>query len=118
MGCPSAGGAEPIRGPANPLQICLEGRTEPRTQLGKGGAVGTGQSLLFLRHIGRLSEEDSVWGAGSDGSEDVGGVEVLDCWFEAVGGDDSIGQVGSDYGEKTGLESVADVAGTGGTGSD
>ena len=100
MGWPSAGGAEPIRGPANPLQICLEGRTEPQTQLGKGGAVGTGQSLLFLRHIGRLSEEDSVWGTGNDGSEDVGGVEMLDSWFEAIGGDDSIGQVGSDYGEK------------------
>ena len=81
MGCPSAGGAEPIRGTANPFQIGLEGRAEPRTQLGKGGAVRTGQSLLVLRHIGRLSEEDSVWGTGSDGSEDVGGVAGLYCGF-------------------------------------
>ena len=30
MGSPSARGAEPVRGPADPLKICLEGRTEPR----------------------------------------------------------------------------------------
>ena len=66
VGGPSAGGAQAVRGPANPLQICLEGRAEPQTQLGKGGAVGTGQSPLLLRHSGRLSEEDSVWRTGSD----------------------------------------------------
>ena len=91
MGCPSAGWAEPIRGPAHPFQICLEGRAEPRTQLDKGGAVGTRQSLLLHRHNGRLSEEDSVWGTGIYGSEDVGGMEVLYCGFETIGGNDTVG---------------------------
>ena len=91
MGCPSAGGAEPIRGPANPLQVCLECRTEPRPQLGKGSAVGTGQSPLLLRHNWWLSEEDPVWGTGIYGSEDVGGMEVLNCGFKTIGGKDAIG---------------------------
>ena len=118
VGCPSAGGAEPIRGPADPLQICLEGRAEPRTQLGKGGAVGTGQSPLLLRHNGRLREEDSVWGTGSDSSEDVGGVEVLNCGFETIGGKDTIGEVGPNCRKETGLEGAADVSGARGTGGD
>ena len=103
VGCPSAGGAEPIRGPANPFQICLEGWAEPRTQLGEGGTIGTGESLLLLRHNGRLSEENSTRGAGGDGSKDVGGVEVLDCGFEAICGKDAIGEVGSDCREEPGL---------------
>ena len=109
VGCPSAGGAEPVRGPADPLQICPEGRAEPRTQLGKGDAIRTGQSRLLLRHNGRLSEEDSVWRTGSDCSEDVGGVEVLNCGFEAISGKDTIGEVGPNCRIETGLEGVADV---------
>ena len=36
-----AGGAEVVRGSADPLQIAVEGRTIPRTELGQCGAVGT-----------------------------------------------------------------------------
>ena len=37
-----AGGAEVVRGSADPLQVTVEGRTVPRTELGQGGAVGPG----------------------------------------------------------------------------
>ena len=116
--CPSAGGTEPIQGPADPLQICLQGRAEPRTQLGKGGAVGTGQSLLLLRHNGRLSEEDSVRSTGGDCSEDMGGVEVLDCGFEDIGGKDTVTKGGPDCEKKSGLQGDTNIARAGRTGSD
>ena len=38
-----AGGAEVVRGSADPLQVTVEGRTVPRTELGQGGAVGAGE---------------------------------------------------------------------------
>ena len=37
-----AGGAKVVRGSADPLQVTVEGRTVPRTELGQGGTVGTG----------------------------------------------------------------------------
>ena len=112
---PSARGAEPVRGPADPLKIHLEGRTEPRTQLGEGGTEGAGQGLLFLRHRGRSSLKDPVWGTGGDGTEDMGGMKVLDGGLETIGEENTIGEVWGNGGEETGLESVADTTGTRGT---
>ena len=43
MGGPSAGGAQVVRGPANPLQVGVEGRREPGPQLGEGGSDGSGR---------------------------------------------------------------------------
>ena len=39
-----AGGAKGVRGSADPLQMTVDGRKIPRTELGQGGAVGVGES--------------------------------------------------------------------------
>ena len=42
------GVAKVVWGSADPLQVTVEGRIEPRTELGQGGAVGAGE-CEFLR---------------------------------------------------------------------
>ena len=55
-----ARGAEVVRGPANPLQVGFEGRTEPRTKLGQGGAIRTGEGSLLVRDGRGRGLEDSI----------------------------------------------------------
>ena len=50
VGSYSTGGAKGVRGSADPLQKTIEGRTEPRAELGKGGAVGAGEGGFLLRY--------------------------------------------------------------------
>ena len=38
----TAGGTKIVRAPTNPLQVTVEGRTEPGPQLGKSGTGGSG----------------------------------------------------------------------------
>ena len=75
MGGPSAGGAQVVRGPADPLQVGFEGRTEPRTKLGQGGTVRAGEGRLFIRDGRGRGLEDSIVGSGCYCGEDCGGVE-------------------------------------------
>ena len=55
-----AGGAEVVRGSADPLQVTVEGRTEPRTELGQGGAVGAGECEFFHCDRRRWRPQDKV----------------------------------------------------------
>ena len=90
VGGPSARGAEVVRGPANPLQVGFEGRTEPRTKLGQGGTVGAGEGGLIVRDGWGRGLENPVMGSGSYCGEDCGGVEGLDRGFVFVGGEGAI----------------------------
>ena len=72
-----AGGADVVRAPANLLQVVLEGWTEPGSELGEGGAVGTGEGLLLLGDGGVGLLEDAVNWAGGDGLCHSGGVKGL-----------------------------------------
>ena len=65
VGGPSAGGAQVVRGSADPLQIGFEGRAEPRAELGECGSVGAGKGDLFVRDGRRGGLKDSIVGAGS-----------------------------------------------------
>ena len=76
VGCTTAGGAKSVRAPADPLQIGVEGRTEPGSQLGKGGAVGTGKGQLLLSYGRVRLLEDAVGWAGRQCLCHCGGVEV------------------------------------------
>ena len=90
VGSPSAGGAKVVRGPANPLQVGIEGRTEPRTKLGEGGTVGAGEGSLFIRDGRGRGLEDSIVGSRAYGGEDCGSVEGLDCGFVVAGGEGAV----------------------------
>ena len=59
--------------------------------------------------------KDPVWGTGGYGTEDMGGMEVLDGGLKTIGEENTIGEVWGNGGEETGLESVADTTGTRGT---
>ena len=48
MGGSSAGGAEVVRGSVYPLQKGVEGRAEPRAELGESGTIGTGKGDLIV----------------------------------------------------------------------
>ena len=115
VGCTAAGGAEIVRAPADPLQIGVEGRTEPGSQLGKGGAVGTGKGLLLLSY-GRFGLlEDAVEWAGGQRPCHRGCVEGLDGGLVGVGREGVVDvEVRGDTGEEFGLEGVFHWAGTGG----
>ena len=80
MGGPSAGGAQVVRGPADPLQVGFEGRAEPRTKLGQGGTVRAGEGGLFVRDRRGRGLKNSVGRSGGYGGEDcgTGGVEGLE----------------------------------------
>ena len=65
VGGPSAGGAQVVRGPADPLEVRFEGRTEPRAKLGQGGTVRAGEGSLFVRDGWGRGLEDPVMGSGS-----------------------------------------------------
>ena len=90
VGGPSAGGAQVVRGPANPLQVGFKGRTEPRTELGQSGTVGAGEGRLFVRYGRGRGLEDSIVRSGCYCGEDCGGVEGLDCGFIFVGWEGAI----------------------------
>ena len=85
MGGPSAGGAQVVRGSADPLKVRFEGRAEPRAKLGQGGTVRAGEGSLFVRDGWGRGLEDSVMGSGSYCGDDCGGMEGLDGEFIVVG---------------------------------
>ena len=55
-----AGGAKVVRGSADPLQVTVEGRTVPRTELGQGGAVGPGEGVFLHSDRRGWRSEDNV----------------------------------------------------------
>ena len=114
VGCQTAGGAKSVRAPADPLQIGVKGRTEPGSQLGKGGAVGTGKGQLLLSYGRVRLLEDAVGWARGQCLCHCGGVEGLDGGFVGVGWEGVVSEVRGDSGEELGLEGVLHRAGTGG----
>ena len=48
VGSYTTGGAEGVWGSADPLKEAIEGRTEPRAELGEGGSVGAGEGGFLL----------------------------------------------------------------------
>ena len=101
-----AGRAEPIRDTADHFQVCLESRVEPPTQLGKGGAVGTGDSLFLLIRGGFRLLGDTVGWVGSDSLCHCGGVEGLNGGLEGVRLEGVVSEVWSDGKVEYGLEGV------------
>ena len=86
VGGPSAGGAQVVRGPADPLEVRFEGRAEPRAKLRQGGTVRAGEGSLFVRDGWGRGLEDPVMGSGSYCGDDCGGVKGLDGEFVVIGG--------------------------------
>ena len=100
VGSYSTGGAKGVRGFADPLQKTVEGRAEPRTELGKGGAVGAGEGGFLLRYRRRRGLEDSVRGLGGDGTGHCICMEGFDGVFVLGVMDDAAHSVRGDIGKE------------------
>ena len=94
MGGTTAGRAKIVRAPTDPLQIRVEGRTEPGAKLGQGGSGGTGKGELLLCYGRSGFLKDAVWRAGGHGGGYCRGMEGFEGGFEGVVGDYTIGEVG------------------------
>ena len=102
----SAQGAEVIRATADPLSVEVEGRRETGAQLGKGGAVNSGEFPFLLRDRRIRGCKDPVRGPGGDIGGNGGCMEGFKGAFVGVGGEDTVGKVGGYCGEEFGLEGV------------
>ena len=76
-----------LLGPADPLPIVVEGRTEPGPKLGEGGPIRVGEGKLLVRDGGRRAGVDYPIGrAGLYGGLDSVGVEGLRVILYCSGG--------------------------------
>ena len=96
----STGWAKGVRGSAYPLQKAVEGRAEPRAELGEGGAVGAGEGGFLLRYKRRRGLEDSVRGLGGDGTGHCVSMEGFDGVFVLGVMDDAAHSVRGDIGKE------------------
>ena len=93
--------AKGARGSANPLLKAVEGRAEPRTELGEGGAVGAGEGGFLLRYGRRRGLKDSIGWLVGDGMGDCICVKGSDGGFVVGGVDYTPRSVGGDSGQET-----------------
>ena len=99
----SARGAEVVRGPAHNDLEGIQGRAEPRAQLGQCGAVGAREGFFLLRDWRGWELEDPIERAGGYGGVDCRGVEGLQGGFVGVWGECTSGEVWGYCGKETEL---------------
>ena len=113
----TARGTEVVRAPPDPLQVGVEGRTEPGAKLCQGSTEGAGEGQLLLCNGRSGFLEDAVGRAGGYGGGYCGGVEGFDGGFVGVRGKGTVGEVRFNCGKETGLECMFFVTRAGGGGN-
>ena len=81
-----AGRTEIILGSADPLQVGVKSRTEPRPQLGQCGTVRARERFFLLSYRGRIYAKYAVGGTSGQSGRHCRGMEGLDGLFKVIRG--------------------------------